>query len=53
MALVSDGKRSRLAWIAELDAKHPPDSFDLMLSSATTEARGSDKAGAPVNRQPY
>jgi hypothetical protein len=52
MALVSDGKRPRLAWLAELDAKDPPDSFDLMLSSATTEASGTDKAGSLVNRQP-
>ena len=53
MALVPDGKGSRLAWLAELDAKHPPDPFDVMLSSVATEACGTNKAGSAVHHQPY
>ena len=53
MTLISDGKRSWLAWLAELDAKHPTDSLDPMLSSAAAEASCTDKAGSLVYHQPH
>jgi hypothetical protein len=52
MALVSDGKWSRLERLVEPNAKHPTDSLDMMLSSPPVEARCTDKAGSLIYHQP-